>query len=172
MRSERKCSIFDLLWPDPSIPEGESEKFVFLENNNIFERKKIIHSLSCLTRVYLCAEIETIWIFDPCQKNFIFVWFLHGCPLKLKKKKNWGLCISLSFISIVFAHENNWLCPGIFSSREICRKPTGQHTAGSFLINFTSHAIKRRRHSIERDVDLHVVIEKKQCRYFSIEASE
>ena len=87
MRSERKCSIFDLLWPDPSIPEGESEKFVFLENNNIFERKKIIHSLSCLTRVYLCAEIETIWIFDPCQKNFIFVWFLHGCPLKLKKKK-------------------------------------------------------------------------------------
>ena len=51
--------------------------------------------------------------------------------------------------------------PGIFLSREICRKPTGQNTAGSFLINFTSHAIKRRRHSIERDVDLHVVIEKK-----------
>ena len=25
----------------------------------------------------------------------------------------------------------------------------------SFLINFTSHAIKRRQHSIERDVDLH-----------------
>ena len=51
--------------------------------------------------------------------------------------------------------------PGIFLSREICRKPTGQNTAGSFFINFTSHAIKRRRHSIERDVDLHVVIEKK-----------
>ena len=30
---------------------------------------------------------------------------------------------------------------------------------GSFLINFTSHAIKLRQHSIERDVDLHVVIE-------------
>ena len=29
----------------------------------------------------------------------------------------------------------------------------------SFLINFTSHAIKRRQHSIERDVDLHVIIE-------------
>ena len=40
MRSERKCSIFDLLWPDPSIPEGESEKFVFLEKKNIFEEKK------------------------------------------------------------------------------------------------------------------------------------
>ena len=26
-------------------------------------------------------------------------------------------------------------------------------------MNFTSHAIKRRQHSIERDVDLHVVIE-------------
>ena len=40
MRSERKCSIFNLLWPDPSIPEGESEKFVFLEKKNIFEEKK------------------------------------------------------------------------------------------------------------------------------------
>ena len=90
MRSERKCSISDLLWPDPSIPKGESEKFVFIENNNIFEGKK-------------------------------YTAFL------------------------VF----------------ICGKPTGQNTAGSFLINFTCHAIKRRRHSIERDVDLHVVIEKK-----------
>ena len=27
------------------------------------------------------------------------------------------------------------------------------------LMNFTSHAIKHRQHSIERDVDLHVVIE-------------
>ena len=39
MRSERKCSIFDLSWPDPSILEGESEKFVFLENKNTFEEK-------------------------------------------------------------------------------------------------------------------------------------
>ena len=31
-------------------------------------------------------------------------------------------------------------------------------STGSFLINFTSHAIKLRQHSIERDVDLHVVI--------------
>ena len=41
MRSERKCSIFDLLWPDWSILDGESEKFVFLENENIFEKKKV-----------------------------------------------------------------------------------------------------------------------------------
>ena len=40
MRSERKCSILDLLWPDPSILEGESEKFVFLENKNVFDEKK------------------------------------------------------------------------------------------------------------------------------------
>ena len=39
---------------------------------------KKMHKLSCLTKVYLCAKIETIWIFDPCHKNFIFVWFLHG----------------------------------------------------------------------------------------------
>ena len=46
-----------------------------------------------------------------------------------------------------------------FFIKGICRKPTGQNTAVSFLMNFTSHAIKRRQHSIERDVDLHVVIE-------------
>ena len=46
MRSERKCSIFDLLWPDPSILEGESEKFVFLENKNIFEEKNAQSFLS------------------------------------------------------------------------------------------------------------------------------
>ena len=77
MRSERKCSIFDLLWPDPSILEGESEKFLKIKP---YLMKKI-RSLSCLTRVYLCAKIETIWIFDPCHENVIFVWFLHGCTL-------------------------------------------------------------------------------------------
>ena len=40
MQGERKRSIFDLSWPDLSILEGESKKFVFLENKNIFEEKK------------------------------------------------------------------------------------------------------------------------------------
>ena len=48
---------------------------------------------------------------------------------------------------------------GFFSSREICRKPTDQNAAGSFSINFISHAIQCRQHSIERDVDLYVVTE-------------
>ena len=102
MRSERKCSIFDLLWPDPSILEGESEKFVFLENKNVFDEKKI-HSVSCLTRVYLCAEIEAIWIFDPCHKNLIFVRFLHGCPLN----KDHLLYTSLANSS----HGGSWIRP-------------------------------------------------------------
>ena len=42
-------------------------------------RKKKMYNLSCLTKVYLCAKIESIWIFDPCHKNYIFVWFLQGC---------------------------------------------------------------------------------------------
>ena len=71
MRSERKCSVFDLLWTDSSILEGENEKFVFLENKNMLEEKKM-HNLSCLTKVYLCAKIESIWIFDPCHKKFHF----------------------------------------------------------------------------------------------------
>ena len=33
---------------------------------------------------------------------------------------------------------------GFFYQGEICKKPTGQNTAGSSLIYFTSHAIKRR----------------------------
>ena len=53
MRSERKCSIFDLLWPDSSIPEGESEKFVFLENKNIFEEKKYTAFLVLLGSTYV-----------------------------------------------------------------------------------------------------------------------
>ena len=40
MRSERKCSVFDLLWPNSSILEGENEKFVFLENKNMLKEKK------------------------------------------------------------------------------------------------------------------------------------
>ena len=32
-------------------------------------------------------------------------------------------------------------------------------STGSFLINFTSHAVKLRQHSIEGDVDLFVVME-------------
>ena len=55
-------------------------KSSFFSKIKIHLRKKI-HSLSCLTRVYLCEKIETIWVFDPRHKNFIFVWFLHGCPL-------------------------------------------------------------------------------------------
>ena len=72
----------------------------------------------------------------------------EGTAVIKLKKKIMTFASHFSFIFIVFAHENSWLCLGIFSSREICRKPTGQNTAGSFLINFTSHAIKRRQHSI------------------------
>ena len=51
--------------------------------------------------------------------------------IKLKKEKK-TFASHFSFIFIVFAHENNWQCLGI-SSREICKKPTRQITAGSFL---------------------------------------
>ena len=51
----------------------------------------------------------------------------------IKLKKNKDLCISLFFHIYRLWSRNNWLCPGIFSSREICRKPTGQNTAGLFL---------------------------------------
>ena len=76
MRSERKCSIFDLLWPDPSIPEGESEKFVFLENNNIFEGKKytvffILLGSTCVQKLrqfeFLILAIKISFLFDFCK---------------------------------------------------------------------------------------------------------
>ena len=59
MRSERKCLVFDLLWPDSSILEGESEKFVFLEQKlRQFE--------------FLTLAINISFLID----------FLHGCLLK------------------------------------------------------------------------------------------
>ena len=60
---------------------------------------------------------------------------------------------------IVFTHENNWICPWVFSSQEICRKPTGQNIAGSFFESRNSKSVSQRwQHSIERDADLHVDI--------------
>ena len=73
MRSERKCSIFDLLWPDPSILEGESEKFVFLENKNIFEEKKytaflVLLRSTCVQKLrpfeFLTLAIKIPLLFD------------------------------------------------------------------------------------------------------------
>ena len=75
MRSERKCSIFDLLWPDPSILEGESEKFVFLENKNIFEENKYTAFLvflgsMCVQKLrhfeFLILAIKMSFLFDFC----------------------------------------------------------------------------------------------------------
>ena len=47
-------------------------RFSEKKKNRLIWGKKI-HSLSCLTRVYLCAKIETIWIFDSYHKiSFLF----------------------------------------------------------------------------------------------------
>ena len=83
MRSERKCSIFDLLWPDPSILEGESEKFVFLENKNIFEEKKYTAFLVLLGSTYvqklrqfefLTLAIKISFLFDFCTDVLLSVY--------------------------------------------------------------------------------------------------
>ena len=42
------------------------------------------------------------------------------------------------------------------------QQPTGQNISGLFVMNLTSHVIKRRQHLIERDEDLHAVIEWKK----------
>ena len=73
--------------------------------------------------------------------------------IRLQKLQTFTSHISLQFI--VISHENNWLCLRIFSSREICGKPTVQNIAGSFFKSRNSTP----QHSIERGVDLHVVIE-------------
>ena len=73
-----------------------------------------------------------------------------------------------SFKFIVIAHEINWLCLRIFY-----KKFTRSLPVKIFLAHSLSHAIQRRQHSIERDVDLHVIIEcLKKFRYFTIEASK
>ena len=78
-------------------------------------------------------------------------------PQAIKKIQTFASHFPLKFI--VFTHENNWICPWVFSSREICRKPTGQNIAGSFFESRNSKSVsQRRQHSIERDADLHVDI--------------
>ena len=82
MRSERKCSVFDLLWPDPSILEGESEKFVFLENKNIFDEKKytaflVLLGSTCVQKLrqfeFLTLAIKISFLFDFCRDVFLNV---------------------------------------------------------------------------------------------------
>ena len=75
MRSERKCSIFHLLWPDSSIPERESEEFVFFENKNIFEEQKytaffVLLGSTCVQKLrefeLLTLAIKISFLFDFC----------------------------------------------------------------------------------------------------------
>ena len=75
MRGERKRSIFDLSWPDPSILEGESKKFVFLKNKNIFEEKKytvflVLLGSTCVQNLrqfeFLTLAIKISFLFDFC----------------------------------------------------------------------------------------------------------
>ena len=78
-------------------------------------------------------------------------------PRAIKKIQTFASHFPLKFI--VFTHENNGICPWVFSSWEICRKPTGQNIAGSFFESRNSKSVsQRRQHSIERDADLHVDI--------------
>ena len=72
-------------------------------------------------------------------------------PQAIKKIQTFASHFPLKFI--VFTYENNWICPRIFSSREICRKPTGQNIAGSFFESRNSKSVsQRRQHSIARDI--------------------
>ena len=73
---------------------GRERKVRFSRKN----LKKKIHGISFLTMVYLCAKIETIWIFGPCHKNFIFVFFfctdvlLTGSISKFYHNKDYVTC--------------------------------------------------------------------------------
>ena len=65
--------------------------------------------------------------------------------IRLQKLQTFTSHISLQFI--VISHENNWPCLRIFSSREICGKPTVQNIAGSFFKsrNSTPATVDRER---------------------------
>ena len=88
MRSERKCLIFDLLLPDPSIPMGESEKFVFLENKNIFEGKKytaflVLLGSTCVQNLrqfeFLTLAIKISLLFDFCT-DILLTYYAYIMP--------------------------------------------------------------------------------------------
>ena len=86
MQGERKRSIFDLSWPDLSILEDESKKFVFLENKNIFAEKKntvflVLLGSTCVQNLrqfeFLTLAIKISFLFDFCTDVL-----LRGCPRK------------------------------------------------------------------------------------------
>ena len=79
MRSERKCLVFDLSF---SFLEGKSEKFVFLENKNMFEGKKcttflVLLGSTCEEKLrqfeFLTLAINISFLFDICMDVFLNV---------------------------------------------------------------------------------------------------
>ena len=90
-------------------------KSSFFSKIKTYLRKKI-HSLSCYNRVYLCAKIETIWVFDPCHKNSIFVWFLHDCSLKIEYRQLWPPFL-ISYMPISYT-KSGWLFTSAHALRE------------------------------------------------------
>ena len=91
---------------------------------------------------------------NPC---YLWVCFSRGCvfisylfPLEHETRSDKFFC---------FVTPKNCVCDKI--NWEIKAIPPEKFaiSTGSFLINLTSHAIKLRQHSIERAVDLNVVVE-------------
>ena len=52
------------------------------------------------------------------------------------------------------------------------QQPTGQNISGLFVMNLTSHVIKHRQHLIERDEDLHAVIEWKNKKSYTLRSKQ
>ena len=86
-QSERKCSIFDPLWPDSSILEGESEKFVFLENKSIYEEKKYTAFLFLLGSTYVQKLRQFEFLTLAIKISFLF----NFCTDVLLSKDDEGL---------------------------------------------------------------------------------
>ena len=67
--------MLNLLWPNPSIQKGQSERFVVLENKNIFEGKITPRFLSYLVlQVSKNKDNLNFWALRA-KKKFIFLYF-------------------------------------------------------------------------------------------------
>ena len=80
--------MLNLLWPNPSIQKGQSERFVVLENKNIFEGKITPRFLSYLV-LQVSKNKDNLNFWALRTKKISFSYILRGCPptmLELKEK--------------------------------------------------------------------------------------
>ena len=106
----------------------------------------------------LASEVETDWTRQKKRRDLAKFrrWLQERVQLLLslekKEKKKNDLCISLFFHIYCLCSRKQRTMSWDFFIKGNLQEAYWSDTTGSFLINFTSNAVKRRQHSIYRSM--------------------